>query len=125
MFYYGEGEMRKDCNLHENQRKAGTLCRSMHCEKCPPYRESKSKKAETTNPETHLESEIRSTKDLLEIGIHNKMSFINMRLVCEDALALCFIMARQNGDESYQNKYDQLLNAYKEICDETDKNPDK
>lgn len=27
-----------DCNLHENQRKAGTLCRSMYCTKCPPYR---------------------------------------------------------------------------------------
>ena len=29
----------KDCNLHENQRKSGVLCRSMHCTKCPPYRE--------------------------------------------------------------------------------------
>lgn len=27
-----------DCRLHENQRKAGTLCRSIHCSKCPPYR---------------------------------------------------------------------------------------
>ncbi len=27
-----------DCSLHENQRIAGTLCRSMHCTKCPPYR---------------------------------------------------------------------------------------
>jgi len=24
-----------DCNLHENQRKAGTLCRSMNCTKMP------------------------------------------------------------------------------------------
>ena len=30
--------MNRDCSLHENQRKAGTLCRSMYCTKCPPYR---------------------------------------------------------------------------------------
>jgi hypothetical protein len=53
-----------DCSLHENQRKAGTLCRSMRCTKCPPYR-AKPVPQETNGP--YLEKRTQERIDLATI----------------------------------------------------------
>ena len=62
-----------DCSLHENQRKAGTLCRSMYCTKCPPYRGPTLKQ--------QLEAERSKSKKLVEALTDSTISYDRMAMI--------------------------------------------